>query len=29
MLVAQAREEKLAVVSNDVALRVFGVPMVW
>ena len=29
MLVAQTREEKLALVSNDIALRPFGVPMVW
>ncbi len=29
MLVAQAREEKLAVVSNDAALRAFGVALVW
>lgn len=29
MLVAQAREEKLAVVSNDAALGAFGVPLVW
>lgn len=29
MLVAQAREEKLAVVSNDAALGAFGIPLVW
>jgi len=29
MLVAQAREEKLAVVSNDAVLGAFGVPLVW